>query len=101
MAALRRRRASESRLAVTSVRPMPWAWCTWERAPPLAIMALEGMQSHRWAAPPTTSRSMTVTSAPSLAAWVAAWLPAGPPPMITSLVATAGSLQARLRPLRG
>ena len=57
-------------------------------APPVAIMALEGMQSHRWAAPPTMSRSTRVTSAPRVAARVAAALPAGPPPMITSLVAT-------------
>jgi hypothetical protein len=53
-------------------------------APPVAIMALEGMQSHRLAAPPTTSRSMRMTSTPLLAAWVAAWFPAGPPPMITN-----------------
>ena len=33
-------------------------------APPVAIMALDGMQSHRLAAPPTMSRSMSVTSTP-------------------------------------
>ena len=58
---------------------------TWCRAEPVAIIAFEGMQSHRWAAPPTTSRSTTVTSAPSLAAWLAAACPPGPPPMITNL----------------
>ena len=58
-------------------------------APPVAIMALEGMQSHRLAAPPTMSRSISVTSTPSMAACVAAWLPAGPPPMITKRMATA------------
>ena len=57
-------------------------------APPVAIMALDGMQSHRWAAPPTMSRSISVTSAPSRAAWVAAVLPAGPPPMITKRTGT-------------
>ena len=39
---------------------------------PVAIIVLLGMQSHRWAAPPTTSRSITVTLAPSRAAYVAA-----------------------------
>ena len=33
-------------------------------APPVAIMALDGMQSQRWAAPPKTSFSVTMTSAP-------------------------------------
>ena len=37
-------------------------------APPVAIMVLDGMQSHRWAAPPTMSRSIRVTSAPRRAA---------------------------------
>ena len=37
-------------------------------APPVAIMVLDGMQSQRWAAPPTTSRSISVTSAPRRAA---------------------------------
>ena len=58
-----------------------------DMAPPVAIMAFEGMQSHRWPAPPMTSRSTRVTSAPSRAAWVAAELPAGPPPMITKRTA--------------
>ena len=52
-------------------------------AAPVAIMAFDGTQSHRWAAPPTTSRSMSVTWAPRRAAAVAAELPAGPPPMMT------------------
>ena len=52
-------------------------------APPVAIIVFDGMQSHRWAAPPTMSRSIIVTSAPRRAAYVAAVLPAGPPPMIT------------------
>ena len=33
-------------------------------APPVAIIAFDGMQSQRCAAPPTTSRSTSVTSAP-------------------------------------
>ena len=41
-------------------------------APPVAIMALDGMQSQRLAAPPTMSRSIRVTSTPRRAAWVAA-----------------------------
>src|SRR5205807_1943946 len=49
----------------------------------VAIIAFDGMQSHRLAAPPMTSRSTSVTSAPRRAAWVAAWMPAGPPPTIT------------------
>ena len=57
-------------------------------APPVAIIVLLGMQSHRWAAPPITSRSITVTLAPSRAAYVAAWLPAGPPPMMTKRTVT-------------
>ena len=89
MARIRRRSESKSRLADTSVMPMPWAALICERAPPVAIIALDGMQSHRWAAPPTMSRSTSVTSAPSRAAWVAAWLPAGPPPMITKRLAMA------------
>ncbi len=49
----------------------------------LATIAFEGMQSHRWAAPPTMASSTRVTSAPSVAATVAAALPAGPPPTTT------------------
>ena len=41
-------------------------------APPVAIIVFDGMQSHRWAAPPITSRSTIVTSAPKRAAYVAA-----------------------------
>src|SRR5690348_14914203 len=58
-------------------------------------MAFDGMQSHRCAAPPTTSRSTSVTSAPSVAATVAAVLPAGPPPMITSRRVMHPNLEAR------
>ena len=70
-----------------------------DRAPPVAIIAFDGMQSHRWAAPPTMSRSTSVTSAPSRAAWVAAWLPAGPPPMITNRFAMPPRLPVAIRPL--
>ena len=69
-------------------------------APPVAIMALDGMQSHRLAAPPTTSRSIKVTSTPSRAAWVAAWLPAGPPPMMTNRMVTGYARAALTRPPR-
>ena len=51
------------------------------------------MQSQRCAAPPTMSRSTSVTSAPSDAATVAAVLPAGPPPRITNRTA----IRSRLR----
>src|SRR5690242_20016541 len=55
------------------------------------------MQSHRCAAPPTMSRSISVTSAPSRAAYVAALLPAGPPPMITNRVTPARLAAPRTR----
>src|SRR5581483_10079111 len=66
-----------------SVRPIPPMRRLKDMAPPVAIIAFDGMQSHRWAAPPIRSRSTIVTSAPRRAACVAAVLPAGPPPMIT------------------
>ena len=43
---------------------MPEALPMRARVPPVAIMALEGMQSQRWAAPPMMSFSIIVTSAP-------------------------------------
>ncbi len=55
------------------------------------------MQSQRCAAPPTMSRSISVTSAPRVAATVAQVLPAGPPPRITRLGIAANS---RTRPDR-
>ena len=89
------------RSAVTSsapfaARPIVAARSSPTSSPPVAIMAFEGMQSHRWAAPPMTSRSTRVTSAPSVAATVAAVLPPGPPPMITSRRVT----RAKLTPPR-
>ena len=71
-----------------STRPISGERRTAARAPPVAIMAFDGMQSHRWAAPPMMSLSIRVTSAPSRAAWDAAVLPAGPPPMITKRFGT-------------
>ena len=72
-----------------------------ESSPPVAIIAFDGMQSHRWAAPPTTSRSTSVTSAPSVAATVAHVLPAGPPPRMTSRVlGTCTAYRRRLTLLR-
>ena len=68
MSPMRRFTASTSRAGCRSARPMPWARRLNDIAPPVAIMAFDGMQSHRWAAPPTTSRSTSVTSAPSRAA---------------------------------
>ena len=47
-------------------------------APPVAIMVLEGMQSQRWAAPPTMSRSIRVTSAPRRARVGGRGVAAGP-----------------------
>jgi hypothetical protein len=49
-------------------RPMPPIRREKLMAPPVAIIVLLGMQSQRWAAPPITSRSITVTLAPSRAA---------------------------------
>ncbi len=83
MPAIRTFMLSRSNSAADWLSPIPTEWRTKAMAPPVAIMALDGMQSHRWAAPPTTSRSMRVTSAPRRAAAVAAELPAGPPPMMT------------------
>src|SRR5438270_4682139 len=85
----RRRCASMSRWASWWERPMPSMRREKVMAPPVAIMALDGMQSQRWAAPPMTSRSTRVTSAPRRAAWVAAEFPAGPPPMMTKRTAIA------------
>jgi hypothetical protein len=79
---------SRSKAALALVSPIPAMRWMVAIAPPVAIMALEGMQSHRLAAPPTMSRSMSVTSTPRLAACMAAWLPAGPPPMITKRMVT-------------
>src|SRR5438309_9773901 len=87
--------ASTSSWGDSSWRPISWARREKPMAPPVAIMALDGMQSHRWAAPPTTSRSTSVTWAPRRAACVAAWLPAGPPPMITNRTATLPRLRGR------
>jgi hypothetical protein len=80
--ATRSRRASKS-MRPSAERPIARARSISASAPPVAIIALLGMQSHRCAAPPMMSRSIMVTSAPRLAATVAAVLPAGPPPMIT------------------
>ena len=65
---------------------------------PVATIALLGMQSQRCAAPPTMSRSIIVTSAPSDAATVAAVLPAGPPPMITNRTGMWSRLRAAAAP---
>ena len=90
MRSMRSRSTGKSSSAVTLVMPIRPMRRVRPRASPVAIMALDGMQSHRWAAPPTMSRSITVTSAPRLAATVAHRMPAGPPPMITKrLPATA------------
>ena len=78
----RSRSASMSRRP-SAAMPIVCARLSSASSPPVAISAFDGMQSHRWAAPPTTSRSMTVTSAPSVAATLAHVLPAGPPPITT------------------
>ena len=48
--------------------PMPRMRLASDMAPPVAIIVFDGMQSHRCAAPPTTSRSTRVTCAPKRAA---------------------------------
>ena len=85
---------SDTRCRNASMSSVPWARSPMVGArvssassPPVAMSVLEGMQSQRWAAPPMTSRSTSVTSAPSDAATVAQVFPAGPAPMITRRVA--------------
>src|SRR5882724_6755114 len=94
MREIRVRSASTSRQPEAS-RPIVSASPSSASALPVATIALLGMQSQRWAAPPTMSRSIIVTSAPSDAATVAAVLPAGPPPMITKRTGTVRRLRAR------
>src|SRR5438270_9418358 len=86
---IRSARAGRSRVAPVQVSPRARPRPVTPITPPVAIMALDGMQSHRWAAPPMMSRSTTVTSAPRRAACVAAELPTGPPPMMTKRTAIA------------
>ncbi len=69
---MRSLRASGSTSADAAVSPISGDRPTAPSAPPVAIIAFDGMQSRRWAAPPITSRSTTETSAPSRAAWDAA-----------------------------
>ena len=88
MASIRARRTAGSTPATAGVRPISGERRTAASAPPVAIIALDGMQSRRWAAPPITSFSTIVTLAPSRAAWLAAVLPAGPPPTITTRLGT-------------
>ena len=83
----------------TVARPMPPIARVRLIARPVAIIDFDGMQSHRWAAPPTTSRSTMTTSAPRRAAVVAAMLPAGPPPMMRNRVAISAP-RRRARRLR-
>ena len=52
----------------SAARPIVCARSSSTSSPPVAISAFDGMQSQRWAAPPTMSRSISVTSAPSVAA---------------------------------
>ena len=52
------RAARRCRAAPSALRPMAWARVSSESSPPVAIIAFDGMQSHRCAAPPTTSRSI-------------------------------------------
>ena len=86
----RRRRGGEAHLGVTA-RPRPGRrrWRSWPWT---------GCSPSRWAAPPITSCSMMVTSAPSRAAWVAAVLPGRPPPMITKRSAIGGGYRPAVRP---
>ena len=91
--------ASVSTSASAGSRPIPEERRRKLIAPPVAIIVLEGMQSSRWAAPPMMSRSTTVTWAPRRAAYVAAVLPAGPPPMMRNRVATVPGLMGVDRPV--
>ena len=89
MATIRSRSETGSNVAAVPVSPISDERPMAASAPPVAIIAFDGMQSQRCAAPPMTSRSTSVTSAPRRAACVAAALPAGPPPMIARRSATA------------
>ena len=64
IAPMRVRSRSRSISGSLRTRPMPSMRRPNDMAPPVAIIAFDGMQSHRWAAPPRTSRSTSVTSAP-------------------------------------
>ena len=88
MPSMREMRPSTSTSGCVGSRPMPSMRREKLIAPPVAIIVFDGMQSHRCAAPPMTSRSITVTLAPSLAAYVAAVFPAGPPPTMTKRMVT-------------
>lgn len=68
IASIRWRTESRCTDASATSTPIEPASSTWLNVAPVAIIALDGMQSHRLAAPPSTSRSITVTSAPSRAA---------------------------------
>jgi hypothetical protein len=89
MPSMREIKPSTSTSGCAGSSPMPEMRLAKLIAPPVAIIVLDGMQSHRCAAPPTTSRSIIVTLAPSLAAYVAAVFPAGPPPTMTKRMVTA------------
>src|SRR6185503_1075828 len=88
-------------VSLNKTRPIPVERRTNAIAPPVAIIVFDGMQSQRWAAPPITSRSIIVTSAPKRWAYVAAVLPAGPPPMMTKRVDTTSRLDGRNGPGSG
>src|ERR687897_973930 len=77
-----RSRSASRSTPPSACRPITWLRASSPSSPPVAIIALEGMQSHRCAAPAMTSRSTSVTSAPSVAATVAHVLPAGTPPEV-------------------
>ena len=64
MPSMRADSASVSTSATACSRPIPVERRRNAIAPPVAIIVFDGMQSHRWAAPPMTSRSIIVTSAP-------------------------------------
>ena len=68
MPSMREIRPSTSTSGCVGSRPMPSMRREKLIAPPVAIIVFDGMQSHRCAAPPMTSRSIIVTLAPSRAA---------------------------------
>ena len=68
MSSMRADSSSVSTSAIACSSPIPVERRRNDMAPPVAIIVLDGMQSHRWAAPPTTSRSIIVTWAPRRAA---------------------------------
>ncbi len=80
ISSIRTRSASGSTSPSRWCSPMPEARLSRASMSPVAIIALDGTQSRRCAAPPMTSRSISVTSAPSARGMGGAGVACGPTP---------------------